>query len=711
MLKEGTLLGERYEILAHIGSGGMADVYKAKDREQDRFVAIKVLRREYYENDTFVKKFVAEAEATANISHPNIVAIYDAEYRDGVHYIVMELAEGMTLKQYIRRYGRLSARETVDIAIQIAQALKAAHKHGIIHRDIKPQNIIVSDSGKAMVTDFGIAKVATMDTISSNAMGSVHYICPEQARGGFTDARSDIYSLGITIYEMATGKVPFDGENSVAIALMHIRDDITPPRCYFPDIPASLENIILKCTMKKPEQRYRSASALISDLQRVFESPDGDYVYTNLMVDDSPTVKRDKEELEQIRESLRGDQTPRLKESDPDGEVGSNEDREIRGIIPGSETGKESVLEDSDSSTDPEEEKEEDHSRLEKLVIALTVIIGIGIAGTAIYSLGNAFHLFPISSPSTMTSGTETTRLHPSSTEIGLVEIPSFLNLNRNEAETKVTSLGLRCTFVYDEGATSAVEDLIVVRQDYKEGEKIEAGTRITLTLGMKKQQSDRIEVPALMNQTEEEASKTLESMGLGVMKTYTTSDTVKEGYVIRQSPAGGSIVNKGFTVTITISKGLEQVRVPTLTGQSQKNAERELNRVGLILGNITSDYSGEVGVGDVISQDISAGTMVDKGTAVSIVISLGEQEKYHYEGTLMLDSGPFEEGESGYLEMVLEQGDSTISIYSKSGVSNDDFPMNLTFEGIQEGSGNVILFVNGEEYASYPVMVQAIAD
>ena len=706
MLKEGTLLGERYEILAHIGSGGMADVYKAKDREQDRFVAIKVLRREYYENETFVKKFVAEAEATANISHPNIVTIYDAEYRDGVHYIVMELAEGMTLKQYIRRYGRLSARETVDIAIQIAQALKAAHKHGIIHRDIKPQNIIVSDGGRAMVTDFGIAKVATMDTISSNAMGSVHYICPEQARGGFTDARSDIYSLGITIYEMATGKVPFDGENSVAIALMHIRDEITPPRCYFPDIPVSLEKTILKCTMKKPEQRYRSASALISDLQRVFEAPDGDYVYTDIMVDDSPTVNRDKEELEKIRESLRHGQTPFSKEVHPDEEAGS-EDPDVRGIIPEEEAVQEKDLQDSDSITGTEE----DHSRLEKLVIALTVIIGIGIAGGVIYSLGNAFHLFPVSSSSTKASGTETTRLYPSSTEIGLVVVPSFLNMNRNEAESKVTGLGLLCTFVYDERTTSAVENLIVVRQDYKEGEKIEAGTRITLTLGMKKEESDRIEVPSLTDQTEEEASNTLESMGFGVMKAYATSDTVKEGYVIRQSPAGGSIVNRGFTVTITISKGLEQVRVPTLTGQSQKNAERELNRVGLILGNITSDYSGEVGVGDVISQDIPAGTMVDKGTAVSIVISLGEQEKYHYEGTLMLDSGPFEEGESGYLEMVLEQGDSTISIYSKSDISNDDFPMNLTFEGIQEGSGNVILYVNGEEYASYPVMIQAIAD
>ena len=706
MLKEGILLGERYVILAHIGSGGMADVYKAKDREQDRFVAIKVLRREYYENDTFVKKFVAEAEATANISHPNIVDIYDAEYRDGIHYIVMELAEGMTLKQYIRRYGRLSARETVDIAIQIAEALKTAHSHGISHRDIKPQNIIVSDSGRAKVTDFGIAKVATMDTISSNAMGSVHYISPEQARGGFSDARSDIYSLGITIYEMATGRVPFDGENSVAIALMHIREEITPPRCYFPDIPASLENIILKCTMKSPEQRYNNAAALISDLERVFESPDGDYVYTDLMVDDSPTVKRDGQELEQIRESLRRGRTLTIEDRPGSGQDEFNDEGGPRRAMP--------LNEEEENQKDLEEEAEdgeEDHSRLEKLVIAVTVLMGIAIAGTAIYSLGNAFHLFTGGDITTSINTEATSQALLASTQASYVELPSFLDMNRNEAETKVTSLGLRCSFVYDKDVNSSVEDLIVVAQDYDEGEEVQTGTRITLTLGLAESISDSLEVPALVNQTEEEAASTLEAMGLGVMKTYATSDTVKQGYVIRQSPVGGSVVNKGFTVTITISKGLEQVRVPTLTGQSQKNAERELNRVGLILGNITSDYSGEVGVGDVISQDIAAGTMVDKGTAVSIVISLGEQERYHYEATLMLDSGPFEEGQSGYVELVLEQGDSKTTVFSKSNVTNDDFPMNLTFDGTQEGSGTVIMYVNGEEYASYPVMIQAIAD
>ena len=295
MIQIGTILGGRYEILEHIGSGGMADVYKARCHKLNRYVAIKVLRSEYNDDDALVHRFTKEAQSTAGLNHPNIVNIYDAGYELGIHYIVMELAEGMTLKRYIRRYGRLSARETVDFSIQIASGIQAAHEHHIIHRDIKPQNILVSDSGKIKVTDFGIAKAATGDTIASSTMGSVRYLSPEQARGGYSDERSDIYSLGITMYEMATGKVPFDGENTVAIALMHIKDEITPPRCYFPDIPLSLEKIILKCTMKHPEERYQNAEDLIEDLKKVFSCPDGNYVYMDPLVDDSPTRARTRE--------------------------------------------------------------------------------------------------------------------------------------------------------------------------------------------------------------------------------------------------------------------------------------------------------------------------------------------------------------------------------------------------------------------------------
>ena len=383
MLQKGTFLGGRYEILEHIGSGGMADVYKARCHKLNRYVAIKVLRREYCDNESFVRKFTVEAQSTAGLTHPNIVNIYDAGNEEGVHYIVMELAEGMTLKRYIRRYGRLSARETVDFAIQIASGLQAAHEHHIIHRDIKPQNILVSDSGTIKVTDFGIARAATGDdTISSSAMGSVRYLSPEQARGGYADERSDIYSLGITIYEMATGKVPFDGENTVAIALMHLRDEITPPRCYFPDIPASLEKIILKCTMKQPEQRYQSAAELILDLQKVFLSPDGSYVYVNPLVDDSPTIQRNKEDITKIRKSLNKSGNRRKEDSTKD-RIRINEENE----------------EDEDYKDDKEM-----NPKLEKMILLITVLFGVLVACVVFYFIGNSLHLFQPSSGTTARS-------------------------------------------------------------------------------------------------------------------------------------------------------------------------------------------------------------------------------------------------------------------------------------------------------------------
>ena len=260
MLREGMFLADRYEIIEQIGTGGMADVYKAKCHKLNRYVAIKVMKSEFSQDKTFVSKFWAEAQSAAGLTNPNVVNVYDVGVENGIYYIVMELVEGVTLKKYIEKRGKLPYKEAVSIAIQVANGMDAAHKHNIVHRDIKPQNIIISKEGKVKVTDFGIAKVASTATINTSAsMGSVHYISPEQARGGYADERSDIYSLGITMYEMVTGRVPFEGETNVAVALMHIQSEITPPRQLEPSIPVSFEKIILKCTQKKPERRYASA--------------------------------------------------------------------------------------------------------------------------------------------------------------------------------------------------------------------------------------------------------------------------------------------------------------------------------------------------------------------------------------------------------------------------------------------------------------------
>ena len=305
MLRTGIYLQGRYEILGLIGSGGMADVYKAKCHKLNRLVAIKVLKEEFSDDSGFLGKFQMEAQAAAGLSHPNIVNVYDVVDEGNIHCIVMELIEGITLKSYILKKGKLEVKEAVGIAIQVAQGIAAAHEQKIIHRDIKPQNMIISRDGKVKVADFGIARAATTQTMTSEAMGSVHYISPEQARGGYSDARSDIYSLGITMYEMVTGRLPFEGENTVAIAIAQLQEPITRPSFYNPEIPVSLEGIILKCTEKKPERRYSQILEVIADLRRMLVHPDDDFVQPVPEVDmGAGTVVIGKDELEEIKRGI-----------------------------------------------------------------------------------------------------------------------------------------------------------------------------------------------------------------------------------------------------------------------------------------------------------------------------------------------------------------------------------------------------------------------
>lgn len=305
-VKGGIVLGKRYEVLSKIGAGGMADVYKGRDTMLNRYVAIKVLKKEYREDDNFVRKFRSEARAAAGLMNSNIVNVYDAGEDRGLYYMVMELVEGITLKEYIKRKGRLSHKEIISIAIQMCTGIGAAHAANIIHRDIKPQNIIISKDGKVKVTDFGIAKATTSHTVSSNAMGSVHYTSPEQARGGFSDAKSDIYSMGITLFEMATGKLPFEGDSTVSIAIKHLQEEITPPSEYVEDIPYSLEQIILKCTQKNGERRYANTDDLIRDLKRSLADPDGDFVVIPPLRNADTVIITD-EELDDIRSNYDDD--------------------------------------------------------------------------------------------------------------------------------------------------------------------------------------------------------------------------------------------------------------------------------------------------------------------------------------------------------------------------------------------------------------------
>ena len=301
MLTVGTYLADRYEIVSKIGAGGMSDVYKAKDHVLGRFVAIKVLKPEFSEDRGFVAKFRTEAQSAAGLEHPNIVNIYDVGSEEGLHYIVMEYVEGITLKTYIEKKGQLSFKEAVSIAIQVARGIEAAHNKQIIHRDIKPQNIMISTEGKVKVMDFGIARAASSNTVSSDVMGSVHYSSPEQARNGFVDGRSDIYSLGIVMYEMVTGRVPFDGDTTVAVAIQHLQEEMTPPSVYAKNLPISMEKIILKCTQKNADRRYQTMGDLLLDLKKSLINPDEDFV---TLVDPNvggETRKYNDEDLERIK--------------------------------------------------------------------------------------------------------------------------------------------------------------------------------------------------------------------------------------------------------------------------------------------------------------------------------------------------------------------------------------------------------------------------
>ena len=290
MVEIGSFIADRYEILEKIGAGGMSDVYKAKDQVLGRFVAVKVLKPEFAEDVNFVTKFHTEAQSAAGLQHPNIVNIYDVGSEEHMHFIVMEYVEGITLKTYIEKKGQLNYKEAISIAIQVARGIDPAHNNNIVHRDIKPQNIMISHEGKVKVTDFGIARAATSNTIHSDVMGSVHYTSPEQARNGFVDGKSDIYSLGIVMYEMVTGRVPFDGDTTVSIAIQHLQEEMVAPSVYAPDLPISLEKIILKCTQKSQDRRYGTMGELLVDLKHALMEPDEDFVVIDTAVNQAKTT-------------------------------------------------------------------------------------------------------------------------------------------------------------------------------------------------------------------------------------------------------------------------------------------------------------------------------------------------------------------------------------------------------------------------------------
>lgn len=602
MLELGTMMSGRYEVLKRVGSGGMADVYMAKDHKLNRNVAVKVLKSEYVEDEKFLKKFETEAQAVARLSHPNIVNIYDVGIEDGINYIVMELAEGITLKEYIRKKGYLSPKETVEISTQIASAISHAHKNHIIHRDIKPQNILVSDTGIIKVTDFGIAKATSSNTVTSTAtaMGSVHYISPEQAKGRFCDEKSDIYSLGITMYEMVTGHVPFDHENGVTIALMHLQNEITPPSQIRDGIPDSLEKIILKCTMKKPEERYQTADDLIADLRLVFEDTSGGYVGVVPAIDDSPTIMIDQNELTQRINTPKKDQ--KIQQEEP--------------------------LKDEEQNAYLDEDDEEEsgmNSKIEKLVIVLAAVVGAIILISIIVFVVKSSGVFK-SGKSTTTTSIGTTA-ESNDTESKKYTVDNYIGMSLSAAREKIDG---KFKIKVEEEYSADYAKGLVIRQDPESDTELEEGKTLTLVVSKGTRTEDKVSVPEVVGKMESSAKSELEAAGLKVSVKTKYSTDVAKGKVISQSPGSGNQVTKNSTVVITVSQGEKpetMVRVPNLRYFTESGARSELKNSNLVLGSVLTEYSDSVEKGLVIRQTVSSGSKVKEGTAVGIYVSLGPRQ------------------------------------------------------------------------------------
>ena len=601
MIKEGVVLGKRYEILGRVGSGGMADVYKGKDHKLNRFVAIKVLKSDYRTDEVFIKKFLSEAQAAAGLMHPNVVNVYDVGQDRGLYYMVMELVEGITLKDYIEKKGKLSPKETVSISIQMVTGLQAAHNQHIVHRDIKPQNIIISKDGKVKVTDFGIARATTStQTISTSVMGSVHYTSPEQARGGVVDQKSDIYSIGITMYEMVTGHVPFDGDSTVTVALKHLQEEITSPADEVPDLPYSLECIIMKCTQKNPAMRYHDCASLLLDLKRSLVDPDGDFVAIGARpgADTDRTVVMSTEELNEVqRQSYQNDDDDDYDDDHDDDEYDEEDDVEDRRYRDRSRRRRNNVNSDT-----------------KRIMKILMIVAGVVVALLILFLVGNAAGFF--SGPGLVQNEQE------------MVKVPDLRGMTEEEARRKLDGTDIGMKVQNERKPSNQYKEGEIMSQDPVPDTEVAKNSTITVVISSG-EEAKMVRVPDVEGRSEAEAEKMLQDAKLTVVHGKAeNSDEVEEGHVISSDPEAGTEVEEGTEVTIVISLGEDQATVPDLRNKSVSDAEAALKEAGLS-GSASEEYSDSVEAGCVISQSIDAGEKVDKDTTISYVVSKGPETKY----------------------------------------------------------------------------------
>lgn len=684
MLRLGMFIGDRYEVLEQVGSGGMSDVYKGKDHKLNRFVAIKVLKREFSNDKNFVTKFRIEAQSAAGLAHPNIVNVYDVGDEEGIHYIVMELVEGITLKNYIQKKGKLSVKEAISIAIQMSMGIEAAHNNHIIHRDIKPQNIIISRDGKVKVTDFGIARAATSNTISSNVMGSVHYTSPEQARGGYSDEKSDIYSLGITIYEMLTGRVPFDGDNTVAVAIQHIQDEITSPRIYSPEVPVSLEQIVFKCTQKRADRRYENMAMVITDLKKSLVNPDEDFVKIIPEENNAKTIM------------ITDDDRVKIK-----GETGKVNNVSKRASFLKEEDEEENDLYDSEDADEDEDEEEDEitedmNPTLEKIMNVLGIVAAVIIACIALYIGAKALGVFNgFGSDSKKQESTVEQSKSDTSTE--QVEMVDVVGKTLEEAKTELNKLGIGIKDSSYENS-DIYESGYVIAQDVEKGKKIAKNTTVNVTVSTGE---STFTVQDVTGKAEAEAVSLLEKDGLKVTTTYGFSSSVEKGMVIETNPKAKTSVKKDSSVEVIVSKGKEtkDIEVPDITEMSEAAAKSALKSAGLTVGTINTSYSAKVEDGYVISQSYKAGKSVSEGTAVDFVVSMGPETasgQGDYTGTIRIEKTDLPEGfTDGVMRLELTQNGKTSTVVEED-VSASEFPYSRQIVGADGATtGTVKMYID----------------
>lgn len=577
----GKKIDGRYAVQEVIGVGGMAIVYKAYDEIDDRVVALKVLKEEYAANEEFKRRFRNESRAVAMLSHPNIVRVYDVSMDERMQYIVMEFVDGITLKEYIDQQHALNWKEAVHFTVQILRALQHAHEKGIIHRDIKPQNIMMLEDGTVKVTDFGIARVAGSETrtMTDHAIGSVHYISPEQASGRATDVKSDIYSLGVVLYEMLTGRLPFESENAVSVAIMQMQTQPRSPREINPDIPEGLESITLRAMQKEPERRYASAAAMLADINAFKQNPSIHFAY-KYFVDDSPTRYYDA-----VHRSH--DEKIDPKEIGP-----QSEEEEMKQAAPKAAAAR--------ASGGKKKKQKTYLSTLARIAIVLA-IVAAGVLGVLAIMLG----IFPHSTTPDVT-------------------VPNFVGMDyETDIATNTTYTGkfqFKTETQYDSAPAGQV-----IAQDRPAKTTVKKNAVITLTLSKGARQ---VEVPNVANRSESDAESALTAAGFKYTTVEQNDDSVASGSVISTDPVGGTTADEGSTVTITVSKGPTVVykTVPDVSGKTQDQAKALIEAAGLKM-NATTAASDTVTSGYVISQDPTAKTQLAQNSAVNVVISSGKAQ------------------------------------------------------------------------------------